>query len=179
MKALETSKKWGLDTPKFTLSSQPLITQESTARFEEACQKILGSIPPETISQQCFMINNAIKDNLEEVFQSPLYFTLGYVEHHQKPVFYTPIGELKHLLKTGFTGGAMNLHAWLTTPNYEIIDLTFSTTFGVVRNDPTLYGRIAFQHHSKFNDAMIHHPQLVGDDFLKQIGALIDVGFLS
>jgi hypothetical protein len=69
--------------------------------------------------------------------------------------------------------GAINLHAWLTTPNMEIIDLTFATTYGIVNNVPSVIGRCSFQHYSAFNENMVYHPQLVGEDYLKQIGALV------
>lgn len=173
--ALKLAHKWRLATPKFTPSSQPFINKESSAKFNEIIQKILGPIPPEHISQQCFIINALVKEDLEDVFKTPLYYTLGYVSCNKRPMFFTPINELHQLLKHGFKGGAINLHAWLTTPHYEIIDLTCSTTVGFARNDPQLYGRIALQHHSQFNEGMIHHPQLVGEDFLREINALIEL----
>lgn len=55
----------------------------------------------------------------------------------------------------------------------EIIDLTFSTTYGIVNNVPSVIGRCSFQHYSAFNENMVYHPQLVGEDYLKQIGALV------
>lgn len=57
----------------------------------------------------------------------------------------------------------------------EIIDLTFVTTYGIVNNKPDVIGRCAFQHYSAFDDNMVNHPQLIGDDYLKKIGALKEV----
>ncbi|MEN4169454.1 hypothetical protein [Serratia marcescens] len=75
--------------------------------------------------------------------------------------------------------GTINLHAWLTTPNMEIIDLKFATTYGIVNIIPSIIGRCSFQHHSEFNENMIYHPQLVDEDYLKQNGALVDFRALN
>ncbi|MDD1193724.1 hypothetical protein PT209_27510, partial [Klebsiella pneumoniae] len=75
--------------------------------------------------------------------------------------------------------GAIDLHAWLTTPNLEIIDLTFATTYGIVNDIPSVIGRSSFQHYSEFNVNMVYHPQLIGDDYLKKIGAIVDYSSLN
>ncbi|RUT64493.1 hypothetical protein CKG00_15030 (plasmid) [Morganella morganii] len=36
-----------------------------------------------------------------------------------------------------------------------------------------IFARIR-KHYSTFNESMIYHPQLVGEDYLKQIGAFVD-----
>lgn len=73
--------------------------------------------------------------------------------------------------------GPVNLHAWLTTGNLEIIDMTFSTTYGIVKNIPELVGRMSCMHHSEFNENMVYHPQFVGIGFLTAIGALLESPF--
>ncbi|MCS4269074.1 hypothetical protein [Serratia sp. BIGb0163] len=65
----------------------------------------------------------------------------------------------------------------LITPNMELIDITFSTTYGIVNDVPSVIGRFSFQHYSAFNEGMIYHPQLVGEDYWKKIGTL--VGFMA
>ena len=121
-----------------------------------------------------------VQDALEEALQTPIYYTLGYVDYEKRPVFYTSEKGLKSKLGNPMSGvGAINLHAWLTTPNMEIIDLTFATTYGIVNNIPSVIGRYSFQHYSEFNENMVYHPQLVGEDYLKQIGAFVDFRALN
>ncbi|QQE95197.1 hypothetical protein JFB93_04330 [Providencia rettgeri] len=62
----------------------------------------------------------------------------------------------------------------MTTPNLEIIDLTFGTTLGVVTNNPNTYGLGYMQHYSKFDERMVYHPQLIGEDYLRRSGGLIE-----
>ncbi len=44
---------------------------------------------------------------------------------------------------------------------------------------PSVIGRSSFQHYSEFNDNMVYHPQLIGDDYLKKIGAIVDYSSLN
>ncbi|MEY0053806.1 hypothetical protein AB7280_19540 [Providencia rettgeri] len=112
---------------------------------------------------------------LEEVFRKPLHYTLGYIQYNHRPVFFTSNQGLKEKLVTPFTTySSFNLHAWLTTPNLEIIDLTFGTTLGVVTNNPNTYGLGYMQHYSKFDERMVYHPQLIGEDYLRRSGGLIE-----
>lgn len=178
--AVKRSKKWGLEVPKIKLNQTPFLTGDKGEAALNVIQSIASKHTPEEISQQCFGYMYCVQDALEDALQTPLYYTLGYVDYNKKPVFYTNEETLKSNLSNPMLGaGAINLHAWLTTPNMEIIDLTFATTYGIVNNVPSVIGRCAFQHYSAFNENMVYHPQLVGEDYLKQIGAFVDLRALS
>ncbi|MGP2734239.1 hypothetical protein [Serratia bockelmannii] len=73
----------------------------------------------------------------------------------------------------------INSHLWLMTPNMEIIDITFATTYGIVNDIPSVIGRCSFQHHSEFNENMVYHSQLVGEGYLKKSGAFVDFRALN
>lgn len=172
---MRLSKKWGLDTPEIKLSKAPLLNGEKGALALNVIRSLTMQYTAEDISQQCFGYMYFVKESLESALQSHLYYTLGYVMFNHKPVFYTAQDELKKKIKKSIViGDALNLHAWLTTPNMEIIDLTFGTTFGIVNDKPSAIGCCSFQHYSTFNDKMMYHPQLVGDDYLRRIGAFIE-----
>lgn len=174
--AITRTRSWGLDSPSFHESSIPYITDVSLKIINIEIQKILGQFYADQISQQCFNITMLLQSKLEELLKTELIYTLGYVNFIGKPVFYTDENELKQKIsqKDNFPK-QLNLHAWLTTPYYEIIDFTFGTTFGVVSNQPDCIGRSYLQHYSKFNNDMIYHPQLVGLDYMKKIGGIIDI----
>ncbi|HEI8955485.1 TPA: hypothetical protein SLG95_003598 [Serratia liquefaciens] len=173
--AVKRSRKWNLEVPEIKLSKTPFLTGDKSEAALKVIQTIASKHTPEEVSQQCFGYMYVVQDVLEEALQTPLYYTLGYVDYEKRPVFYTSEGQLKNNLGNPMSGaGAINLHAWLTTPNMEIIDLTFATTYGIVNNVPSVIGRCSFQHYSTFNESMVYHPQLVGEDYLKQIGAFVD-----
>ncbi|NRF76861.1 hypothetical protein [Citrobacter braakii] len=178
--AVKRSKKWSLEVPRVRLSKTPFLTGDKGEAALNVIQEIASKHTPKEVSQQCFRYMYFAQDALEEALQTPLYYTLGYVDYDKSPVFYTCEETLKNNLGDPTSGiGTINLHAWLTTPNMEIIDLTFGTTYGIVNNAPSAIGRCAFQHYSAFNENMVYHPQLVGDDYLKQIGALVDLRALN
>lgn len=174
--AVKRAKKWGLDVPDIKISECPVLTGEKGNDALRAVQDIASRYTAEEVSQQCFWYMHSAKDVLEDVLQMPIYYTLGYIDYEKSPVFYTRAESLKDKLSYPISGvGALNLHAWLTTPSMEIIDLTFFTTYGVVHNMPSAIGRIVFQHCSSFNENMVYHPQLVGEDYLKRIGGIVDL----
>lgn len=174
--AIVRTKSWGLICPNFNESSVPYITDSSLKIINVEIQKILGQFYAEQISQQCFNVTILIQSKLEKLLKTELIYTLGYVDFMGKSVFYTNENQLKQKinLKSDFSP-LLNLHAWLTTPYYEIIDFTFGTTFGVVTNQPDCIGASSLQHYSKFNNDMIYHPQLVGHDYLKKTGGIIEL----
>lgn len=139
--------------------------------------KIIHSIAskhsPEEILQQCFGYMHFVQDALEETLQTPIYYTLGYIDYEKNCFLYSGRKVKSNMLNPMSGVGAVNLHAWLITPNMEIIDLTFGTTYGIVKNVPSAIGRCCFQHCSAFNENMIYRPQLVGEDYLKKIDAFV------
>lgn len=178
--AVKRSRNWNLEVPDITLSKTPFLTGSKAESALKVIQSIASKHTPEEVSQQCFGYMYLVQDALEEALQTPLYYTLGYVDYEKRPVFYTDEKELKSKLGNPMSGvEAINLHAWLTTPNMEIIDLTFATTYGIVNNIPSVIGRCSLQHYSEFNENMVYHPQLVGEDYLKQIGAFVDFRALN
>lgn len=169
--ALERTDLWGLCAPYFRATDSCFV-EGNIQKIGTLLQKTLGRFSAEHVSQQCFAVTFFMKEQLESMLENTLTYTLGYVELNQKNVFYTPYEKLKELLINPVTSGPVNLHAWLTTPAYEIIDLTFSTTYGVVNNDPSCIGGMMAQHHSAFTQDLKHHPQIIGEDFLYEIGAI-------
>lgn len=175
--AIQRTKAWGLDAPSFKPSERRLLNDKGVRKLNKLLQNSLGKMPPSQVSQQCFAMNFFMQEQLEALLGTDLTYTLGYVEFNQHNVFYTPEEQLEALLGTPASMRPVNLHAWLTSPSYEIIDLTFGTTYGVVHNDPSCYGLIYAQHHSLFTKDFIHHPQVVGDDFLSAIGGILQVNW--
>lgn len=177
--ALARTKQWDLAVPPFTASEQPAINDVTFEKFRMAVQNVLIKYQPEEISLQCFQITGLMQKPLEEVFNVPLTLTLGYVDLEHKSIFYTPIDELKELMTSPPYFEDMKLHAWLTTPNYEIIDLTIGTTYSMIKNDPEPLGMLFCQHHSQFNDSMVYHPQIVGEDYLFKTAGIAEFFLIS
>lgn len=177
MEALDRTHSWGVKAPGFAKSSQPVLDEQGLQVLTKEVQEQLGHLDAEAVSQQCFAVTLFLKDQLEERLGVPLTYTLGYVELEKKPVFFTPEEELKAMIGTPLHARPIQLHAWLTTPAYEIIDITLSTTYGIVNDAPECVGRVMAQHYSELTDGLVYHPQVIGDDFLGKIGAILEVSW--
>jgi len=169
--ALKRSKSWGLAPSGFRRTDERFVSEQSIQIFQQVAAAHLSHFHAEDVSQQCFAVTAMLKAPLEEALGVPLTFTLGYVEYNGHNVFHSDTRDLKTMLKKGVPSLALNLHAWLTLPSHEVIDVTFGTTYGVVNEMPDVIGRMCFLHPDDMTADMQYHPQLIGWDYLEQIGA--------
>lgn len=169
--ALKRSKAWGLEPTGFQITQERFANEHNLQVVQQEVEAHLCHYQAEEVSQQCFAVTLMLKAPLEEALGMPLAFTLGYVEYNSRNVFYSNHRELKAMLEKGVPSPALNLHAWLTLPGHEVIDMTFGTTYGVVNQIPSVIGRMCFMHPDDMTADMQYHPQLVGEDYLERIGA--------
>lgn len=169
--ALERSKSWGLTPSGFSRTDERFVTEHNLQIFQQVASAYLSNFHPEDVSQQCFGVTAMLKAPLEEALGVPLAFTLGYVEYNGRNVFHSDTRKLEKMLRDGIPSFALNLHAWLTLPSHEIIDMTFGTTYGVVNELPDVIGRMCFIHPDDMTKDMQYHPQLIGWDYMEKIGA--------
>lgn len=177
--ALKRSKDWGLAPSSFSGSQERFLSEHNLQIFQQVASAFLSHRQAEDVSQQCFAVTATLKTPLERALGVPLVFTLGYVEYNGRNVFYSDTRELKAMLNQGISSPALNLHAWLTLPSHEVIDMTFGTTYGVVTQTPSAIGRLCFLHPDDMTVDMQYHPQLIGEDFLERIGGMRTLLMLS
>ncbi|WP_339492857.1 hypothetical protein [Pseudomonas sp. EA_15y_Pfl2_R67] len=176
--ALKRTRSWHLSPPEFGSSSNRYLSEDATVEIGRRWQDIYRGHAPEVFAGKCFEVAGTMQKPLEDILGVPLAFTLGYVKFHGRPVFHTPTKKLKPMLKQNLALQAVNLHAWLTLPSHEIIDLTFFTTVGVHQQTPDYIGMACIGHSNEIQDFLSYHPQLVGDGFLKKTGVLLEGMFL-
>ena len=70
------------------------------------------------------------------------YHILLLVMLEGKEVYRQTEDSLKRSLSEGIDFYSANLHAWLTLPTMEIIDMTFPTSYGVINNKKELLGQV-------------------------------------
>lgn len=179
MLALKRTGDWGLDVPDFEYSNNFVTSEDNLKILSNTLQDCLGDKPYSELSGQCFGFNLLIKEQLEIKLKMKLYYTLGYIFYEGRNVFYSEEQELKKLIKTQIQPGSVNLHAWLTSSNYEIIDITFPTTEAFATNNEKLKGMVIAKHYDKLTKDLTYHPQLIGHSYLYKIGALFDFEYLT
>lgn len=172
--ALERTKALGLPVPVFEPIPTRLITP---AKMEKAAARIgrhLQNIRPEHIAAQCFAINTAVVDVIAETFGVPAHITIGNVAADGHWFYKEDTSYLANLIDTGITlGKGLKLHAWITLPSHEIIDVTLPTTYAVVKGIPELLGG-AMANHPTDLKGMTFEPLIVGGEFFRRIGAVAE-----
>lgn len=82
--------------------------------------------------------------------------------------------ELRDVLQNGLKKFSLNMHSWLTLPSMEILDFTILTTIAHVKQLGQGYFGVISRHPNDLI-GMSYHPMLLGDDFLRRIGVLIEI----
>ena len=170
--AIARTEQWGLACPDVSFNTQRYLTPAFIERIVKSAQRVTGHLRPSDIVGQCFAVHHFIKDAIEDDLGVPLLYTIGYVSFGSETAFYTDLPELKALLNRGQISGPLRLHAWLTMPSHEILDLTFGTTFGAVHGIKEIMGNATFLHPSELKGTQRYRPQLVGTDYFHRIGAI-------
>ena len=62
----------------------------------------------------------------------------------------------------------------------EIIDTTFQTTLGKILNKPEMIGGIITGHPTELSNRKLqYHPQIIGAEYLRKVGVLIELTILN
>lgn len=176
-KAIKRTSKLGLILPKINFSDKIYLTEEYQEQlFSGFANEIYST---NEINAQCMNFSYRAKEYFNTISDNNFMYTIGYVNYNNTLMFKQTEKSLKYMLKNGIQSvdGSINIHVWLTLPSMEIIDLTLATTLSKVWNRPELKGRIFLRHADEF-DGMEYVPLLVGDDFLRKTGALVDIKFI-
>ncbi len=132
----------------------------------------IGDISAEMVARERFGITTAVRSLLESMLRAPLVYTLGYVQQGDQKIRHTPIEELERMLLPGHVADAqINLHAWLTLPSHEIIDVTYWAAFPHLCGRNERESRVLFEHPGHMARRS-YHPQLIGEEFVRKVGIL-------
>ncbi|MFT5724489.1 MAG: hypothetical protein ACI9JN_001608 [Bacteroidia bacterium] len=170
--AIERTKRFELTQPILFMSPGSILNQDHMIKIAAAIETESVQTKNKDIAQGAFVFHDRFKREIEKIIGSPTYYTLGFVKVDDKELFKTSEDKLEQLLsdKIHFSEG-VNMHAWLTLPTMEIIDLTLATTLGYQLNTPELLGLIVSGHAD--SQSIKYTPQIVGIEYLERIGALI------
>lgn len=168
------SEKYNLNPPRIKYSNDVLLTNT----FKEKLPYLLLKEHEEYMNvanmiANCMGFHYKVKPTIEKYLSSDVYFTLGYVSIYDKNIFYFDDKFIEDSLENGMQEQP-NIHAWLTLPTMEIIDFTLPATYAIM-NQLDYNGEVIIKHADKLKDGMNYNPVLIGDTFLRKIGALIEI----
>jgi hypothetical protein len=177
--AVERAKQFGLNVPEITEMESRLLSDEAQAELPLIIHNTLGVLEEEEILLQCLLLNLRLKKVFSDYFKSSVYYTIGYIEIDDAPMFKQTEESLRKMLENGIEGPSINLHAWLTLPSMEILDFSISTSYGRVNGIKEMMGKALAMHPDELTGGMKYRPMLVGEEFLLQTGAMklvVDIG---
>lgn len=163
---------WGLHPPLMDPLPVRYASTSAIAAIRWQLHRAVGHLSEDVVATQRFGITATVRTLLEAELKVPLAYTLGYIRQNGQRLCCTPIAGLEQMLRTGIAPGArVSLHAWLTLPSHEIIDVSFWALFPDLGCADEREMRSLFMH----PDQMLgrsYHPQWVGDGFVRRIGVL-------
>lgn len=136
---------------------------------------------------QCISTSYLMQPVLSEIIGSPCALTFGYVTEGGEAFFRQEDIFFHNSLRNGVPD-IVNIHAWLTLPSMEILDLTLCTTrlIALLRQrklevnafhealigSPDFGGIIVGDGDNLKGTDVKFHPQVIGEDFMLKAGFL-------
>ncbi|WP_148649865.1 hypothetical protein [Lysobacter antibioticus] len=163
---------WGLRPSSLSLLPVRYASPSTIAAIRWQLHRAVGHLSEDVVASHRFGITAAVRTMLEAELKVPLAYTLGYIRQNGRRLCCTPIAGLEQMLRTGIAPGArISLHAWLTLPSLEVIDVSFWALFPDLGCADEREMRSLFMHPDQMQGRS-YHPQWVGDGFVRRIGVL-------
>jgi hypothetical protein len=174
LEAQERTIRLGLSCPEIPPTCGRLLTPEKHEQFPYAVRDAVGELGVEAVVAQCLSLHWHLKEPLEKFFGVPILYTIGYVHTPPSYMFKQTEADLQRLLQNGINTPQLNIHAWLTLPSAEIIDMSLPTSVAVLNQMKEGRGSVLAAHADELKHGLRYHPMLLGDAFLRKIGALVE-----
>lgn len=168
--ALGRTKKYGLIVSEIPFLEGRLMNPTILYELTLAVRGFFKSLTLEDLKTKQLHIHRELHEIAEETFESPAFFTMGWVQFCSHHYFRFDEEEISKILNPGAkTQEKPKLHAWLTFPTMEILDFSINTILAAELNRPEVEGKTIAAHPSSFGENLQFHPMLVGDDLLNKI----------
>ncbi len=178
--AIERSKRFCLEVPSHEVQpAQRYLTDARHAEFPYVVQRGLGNLDFPDVVAQCMSIHYRLVPVLEKWLGCPVLYTIGWVDDGtDKGMFKFDDAFVADKLQNGHSSSTANIHAWLTLPSMEVIDVALVTTLAVLKGWKEGHGAVLAKHADEIT-GMAYKPMLVGPDFLRKSGLLVEWGVYS
>lgn len=132
-KALDVGKKHGFSSERYSLIEGNLLSSDIINIIEIAVNdKWGGGI--DSMAGKCVKVHSEMKPIIESILGVKAYLTFGYIKLQGKYVYKRDINELlENFEKAPVTEQEVSLHAWITLPSMEIIDLTTMVSWAIAK----------------------------------------------
>ncbi|MCE4555452.1 hypothetical protein [Pelomonas cellulosilytica] len=139
--------------------------------------KAIGPVGAEELVAQCLSIHHRLQPVIEDWLGVPVVYTIGRVDGSGDGLFKFDEAFVVDLLKKASLKTppprSLGVHAWLTLPSMELLDLSLATSIAFAQKMPEGMGRVMAKYANDVTD-IAYKPMLLGDDWLRRIGVLIE-----
>ncbi len=167
IEAVKRTQKYGLIVPAHKIDeSKRWLDAKAQSEFPSVMENGVGDIDIGNVVAQCFAINYKLAPVVSDWLGCDAIYTLGWIDDGtDKGMFRFDDHFIADRLRTNYPLAPTNMHAWLTLPSMEILDITLNTSIGYIQNKPEMLGSVIARHASRMK-GLSYKPMLVGDDFL-------------
>lgn len=178
--AIDRTHRFRLNPPVHDVTPDVrYLTPIRHVEFPHVVRAGLGELDYHDIVAQCLSIHRRLQPVLEEWLQCPVLYTIGWVDDNtSEGVFKFDDAFIEEKLHTGLTGRHLNIHAWLTLPSLEVIDVALVTSLVFAQNLRHGHGGVIAKPADEIT-GMSYKPMLIGTEFLEKIGAMVEFSLLS
>lgn len=175
--AIENNKKLNLDIPDFELDNK-FNSDDEDGQIKEIIKSTIHNnifkYRQEELAFNCFPFAEKAQLALKQELNIDSILTLGSCSESGTKFYYESLRKLKYRLNNkDFESTGINLHAWLTLPNYKIIDVTIISALKFCGKHSNIDYRNFYYLNSldqnADNTGYSYHPILVGNDYIKKI----------
>ena len=175
MAAIDRTASLGLRSPPRLLVRKPCVNVDKTMPVllnyfdEHTNEELIG---------QTLAIHVALIPLLFEATGVPFEITIGWIELAGKPTWQHGEERIRQFMSEKFAAWqreGVPFHIWLTSPACEILDVTFGMNNGWAKYRDECARLIIYKTPDQIADDPIYHATMVGEDFLRQTGVMIDL----
>ncbi|WP_374448041.1 hypothetical protein [Providencia sp.] len=132
----------------------------------------LGIHSYEQLVGECMPIHLKARPVLEKWLGCSVYYTLGWIDDgSSNGLFWFDDEIIAEKLAAGHQDETLNIHAWLTLPTMEIIDLTLTTTLCLLQGRKEGEGGVIVKKADELT-GLSYKPMLIGETYLHNIGVI-------
>jgi len=161
--AIERTKRFGLEAPKCQMHPRRrYLTSKHMEELPRIVSEEFGNLEMSNVNAQCVAMSYRFAPVVRDWLGCPAIFTLGWIDNGTaEGMFKFDETLIADILKNGCAHDALSVHAWITLPSAELIDLTIATT-AVKKNHPDGYMYVLAKHADELV-GIEYKPMLVGD----------------
>ena len=131
---------------------------------------------PEELIGQTAAIHFALVPLLVRETGIPFQLTIGWMVHDGRTIFQHDEETILRFLReklAAWSREGMPFHLWLTSPAYEVIDVTFAMNLGWAKTREQCEQLVIYQPAHAPADKNVYHPMVIGPEFFNQSGATV------